>query len=131
MVHANFDGLTLRLTLTAMEKCAVGRGDLRLAREQLVTVEHRPDAWDLLPPEVDVLGVGYPGMVALGTLHRPGARTFCLVHGRDPGLAVTLRDQPAIDRLVFSVPRRDAWPLFARLRELTTDAAADREQTGS
>jgi hypothetical protein len=123
MAHANFDGLTLRLTLTAMERCAVGRGDLRLGRHHLVAVEHRADAWELMPPGAEVLGVGYPGMVALGAVHGRGTPTFCLVHGHDPGLAVSLQDHE-FARIIFSVGRREAWPLFVQLRDATVSTTS-------
>lgn len=128
MAHANFDGLQLRLTLTAVEKCAVGRGDLRIPRSRLVWVTHSPDIWDQVPDRPDLLGVGYPGLVIVGTVWRGSEKDLCVVHGRGPGLVVTLR-QHEFDRVLFSVPQPDAWPLFARLREVTGGQAADGSST--
>jgi hypothetical protein len=123
MAHVNVDGLHLRLTLTSVEKCAVGRGDLRIHRSRLVWVTHSPDIWDQIPARPDLLGVGYPGMALVGTVWRDREKDFCVVHDRGPGLVVTLR-QHEFARVLFSVARADAWPLFARLREITEEQAA-------
>jgi hypothetical protein len=118
MAHVNFDGLHLRLTLTTMEKCAVGRGDVRIHRSRLVWVTHSRDIWDLVPAHFDLLGVGYPGMHLVGTAVTRRDREFCVIHGHGPGLAVTLREHE-FARVLFSIPKAEAWPLFARLRDVT------------
>lgn len=122
MAHVNFDGLNLRLTLTAMEKAATGRrADVVIPRSALASVSTATDIWTEMQHGITPLGVGHKGMVFIGTALTPSCRDFCILGKRGPGLLVQLQGWE-FDRLLLSLPPTELWPLYARLRELTQES---------
>lgn len=125
MAHVNFDGLNLRVTLDPTQRRAVHKREFVVARAHLDWVVNAPDIWQLVRPRMAVLGLGYPGMVLWGTATNRDGQDFCLLDGPGPGLAIGLRDHP-YERVLLSMPVAEAWPLYARLREVLGAPVADR-----
>lgn len=127
MAHVNFDGLNLRLTLDRMERTATQRKEFVVPRHNIAGVVHAPDIWELVQHRITVMGIGYPGLMLIGTAETRHARDFCILYRRGPGLAIALQGH-RYQRVLLSMPNEEAWPLFVRLREITgqRDAAEDR-----
>ncbi len=117
MAHVNFDGLNLRVTLDRTQRRAVHRKEFVVPRAHLDWVVNAPDLWQLVRPRISVLGLGYPGTVLWGTAANRDGQDFCLIDGPGPGLVIGLRDD-AYERVLLSMPVAEAWPLYARLREV-------------
>jgi hypothetical protein len=126
VAFANFDGLNLRLTLDPMERTAAHRKEFVVPRANLASVTHARDIWECVQPRLaSVMGINYPGLVLIGTASTRRCTDFCLLSRRGPGLAIELRDHQ-YDRILLSVSDADAWPLFARLRDVTGTAVDQR-----
>ncbi|MGV1005959.1 MAG: hypothetical protein ACOYEV_14610 [Candidatus Nanopelagicales bacterium] len=123
MAHVNFDGLTLRLTLTAMEKAAtLRRGDVVVPRAALAGVRAVADIWDEMQHGITPLGVGHKGMIFMGTALTPRRKDFAILGKPGPGLVIELREWE-YDQILLSLPPKELWALFTRLREVTAPAA--------
>lgn len=123
MAYANFDGLNLRMTLDRMERTAAGRKEFVVPRAHLAWVRHSPDIWDQVQHHTSsVMGIRYPELVLVGTVTSRVSTDFCLLGKSGPGLAIGLRGHQ-YDRILLSLPDEQAWPLFARLREVTGQSA--------
>jgi len=118
MAHVNFDGLNLRMTLERMERNAVHRKEVVIARANIAGVEHARDVWDRVRPQLTVMGIGYPGLLLIGIAETRGVRDFCILYRSGPGLVIQLREH-LYDRVLLTMPDDQAWPLFARLREIS------------
>lgn len=126
VAFANFDGLNLRLTLDPMERTAAHRKEFVVPRANLASVTYAEDIWESVQPRLaSVMGINYPGLVLIGTASTRACTDFCLLSRRGTGLAIGLRDH-RYDRILLSVPDADAWPLFARLREVTRTSVEHR-----
>ncbi len=122
MVFANFDGLNLRLTMDRMQRTAAGRREFVVPRANLAWVRHAPDIWDEVQHHTStIMGIRYPGLVLVGTVTSRVSSDFCLLGRNGPGLAIGLQAHQ-YDRILLSLANDEAWPLFARLREVTGDA---------
>ncbi len=128
MAHVNFDGLNLRLTLDRMERTATHRREFVVPRANLASVEHQPDVWDAIQPSATLMGIAYHGIVLIGTAETRLMRDFCVLYRNGPGLVIGLRNH-GYDRILLSMGTDEAWPLFVRLREVTSGqrAPAGRE----
>ncbi len=120
MAHVNFDGLNLRVTLDAPERRAVHREEFVVPRGNISSVDHARNIWDLVQHNISVMGLGYPGIILWGTAWTKHGRDFCILQKPGPGLAIGLRDH-AYNRVLVSLPDALAWPLYARLREITRE----------
>jgi hypothetical protein len=119
MAYANFDGLNLRITLDRMQRTAAGRKEFVVPLANLAGVVYSPDIWDEVQHHTaTVMGIRYPDLVLVGTVTSRAGTDFCLLGKTGPGLAIGLRGHQ-YDRILLSLPAADAWPLFARLREVT------------
>ncbi len=118
MAHVNFDGLNLRVTLEAPERRAVHREAFVVPRANLASVDFAPDIWELVQHDISVMGLGYPRIILWGTAWTRFGRDFCILQKPGPGLAIGLKDH-AYSRVLLSLPEPLAWPLFARLREVS------------
>lgn len=126
MAHVNFDGLNLRITLAAPERRAVHVREFVVPRSGIASVEHAPDIWVHVRQDIiGVLGLGFPRIILWGTAWNREGRDFCILQRPGPGLAIGLRDHPC-DRVLLSLPSSEAWPLFARLREVIAEDRASR-----
>lgn len=123
MAHVNFDGLNLRITLAAPERRAVHMKEFVVPRANIASVRHAPDIWDHVQHRISVLGLGYPRIILWGTAWTRQARDFCILQKPGPGLVIGLRDHP-YQRVLLSLPDSESWPLFARLREITSQPSA-------
>lgn len=123
MAHVNFDGLNLRITLDRMERNATHRKEFVVPRANISGVEHAPDIWDRVRPRLSVMGIGYPGLALIGTAENREGRDFCVLYRHGPGLVISLRGMRH-DRVLLTMAPAEAWPLFARLREIAGQAQA-------
>ena len=117
MAHVNFDGLNLRVTLAPPERRAVHEAEFVVPRRNLVEVRYEPDVWVAVQHNISLMGLGYPRMILWGTAWTRHGRDFCILQKPGPGLVVGLRGLP-YDRVLLSLPDDQAWPLYARLREV-------------
>jgi hypothetical protein len=123
MAHVNFDGLNLRITLAPPERRAVHLREFVVPRGNLASVRHAPDIWVEVQRDLGLMGLGYPGILLWGTAWTRHRRDFCILHGPGPGLVIGLREHD-YDVVLLSMADAEAWPLYARLREvLAADAA--------
>jgi hypothetical protein len=127
MAHVNFDGLNLRITLAPPERRAVHMREFVVPRAHLAWVRHAPDIWAEVQHDLGLMGLGYPGILLWGTAWTRHRRDFCILHGPGPGLVIGLQED-AYDQVLLSLRDAEAWPLFARLREVL--AADAREDSG-
>lgn len=125
MAHVNFDGLNLRITLDRPERRAVHVREFVVPRGNLSAVDHVPDVWAHVRHDIGVLGLGFPRVLLWGTAYNGTGRDFCILDRSSPGLVITLRDHTH-DRVLLTMGRDQAWPLFARLREVIAEDAARR-----
>jgi hypothetical protein len=123
MAFVNFDGLNLRVTLAPPERRAVHEAEFVVPRENLASVAYEADVWDAVQHNISLLGLGYPRMILWGTAWTKRGSDFCILHRPGPGLVIGLHDHP-YDRVLLSLAPKDAWPLFARLREVIEGDAA-------
>jgi hypothetical protein len=117
MAHVNFDGLNLRITLAAPERRAVHLKEFVVPRANIATVQHAPDIWVHVRRDIGVMGLGYPRIILWGTAYNRTGKDFCVLHRDGSGLVIGLADHP-YERVLLSMPDSEAWPLFARLREV-------------
>lgn len=125
MAHVNFDGLNLRITLDRPERRAVHVREFVVPRAHIASVRHAPDIWDHVRHDIGVMGLGFPRIILWGTAWNRTGKDFCILHKPGPGLAIGLSDHP-YDRVLLSLSDAQAWPLFARLREIIAEDRADR-----
>ena len=59
-----------------------------------------------------------------GTAYNRHGKDFCVLHKEGPGLVIQLAEHP-YDRVLLSMSDSEAWPLFARLREITAQPSPD------
>ncbi len=122
MVFANFDGLNLRLTMDRMQRTACGRKEFVVPRAHLAWVRHAPDIWDEVQHHTStIMGIRYPGLVLVGTVTSRALTDFCVVGKNGPGLAIGLKSHQ-YDRVLVSLANDQAWPLFARIRDVTGES---------
>lgn len=129
MAHVNFDGLNLRVTLAPPERRAVHLREFVVSRANLAAVRHVADIWAEVQHDLGLMGLGYPGILLWGTAWTRHRKDFCILHGPGPGLVIVLRDHD-YDQVMLSMPDAAAWPLFARLREVLAQDAAERPASG-
>ena len=122
MAHVNFDGLNLRITLDRPERRAVHIAEFVVPRAHLAGVQHVPDVWAHVRPDIGVLGLGFPRILLWGTAYNRTGRDFAILDRSLPGLVITLRGHTH-DRVLLSMGPDLAWPLFARLREVIAQDA--------
>jgi hypothetical protein len=118
MAHVNFDGLNLRITLAPPERRAVHMREFVVPRAHLAWVRHAPDIWTEVQHDIGLMGLGFPRILLWGTAWTRHRKDFCVLHGPGPGLVIGLREHP-YDQVLLSLADAEAWPLFARLREVT------------
>lgn len=123
MAYVNFDGLNLRVTLAPPERRAVHEAEFVVPRAHLASVAYAADIWEAVQHNISLMGLGYPRIILWGTAWTKHGRDFCILQRPGPGLVIGLREHP-YDRILLSMSPKDAWPLFARLREVTGDDAA-------
>ncbi len=117
MAHVNFDGLNLRITLDRMERNPTQRREFVVSRSRIANVAYHKDVWEAVQHRMTVMGIGYPGLVLIGTAETRNCRDFCLLSRSGPGLVIGLRGHH-FDRILLSMDPREAWPIFVRLREV-------------
>jgi hypothetical protein len=130
MAHVNFDGLNLRITLERPERRAVHIAEFVVPRANLAAVEHVPDVWAHVRRDIGVLGIGFPRILLWGTAYNGSGRDFCMLDRSTAGLIITLRDHTH-DRVMLSLGPDQAWPLYARLREVIAEDSQRRDAPAS
>lgn len=123
MAFVNFDGLNLRVTLAPPERRAVHQSEFVVPRANLASVAFETDVWVAVQHNISLMGLGYPRMILWGTAWTKHGRDFCILQRPGPGLVIGLRGHP-YDRVLLSLTADEAWPLFARLREVIEADAA-------
>ena len=129
MAHVNFDGLNLRVTLAPPERRAVHQAEFVVPRHNLASVAYEADVWDGVQHNISLMGLGYPRMILWGTAWTRHGRDFCILQQPGPGLLIGLRGHP-YDRALLSLPANEAWPLYARLREVIDADASQPSDPG-
>jgi hypothetical protein len=129
MAHVNFDGLNLRITLDRPERRAVHLAEFVVPRGNIASVQHAPDIWVHVRRDIGVMGLGFPRMLLWGTAWKGQIKDFCVLNKPGPGLVIGLRDHP-YERVLLSLPDAQSWPLYARLREVISEADRDQPAQG-
>lgn len=96
----------LVVTLSAGEKVAGLRGDLRIPLDSIASIRVVPDSLEAVRG-LRAPGLALPGGTRIGTWRRPGGRSFVAAHRGQEGLHVTLREHRLTD-VVIAVPAADA-----------------------
>lgn len=126
MAHVNFDGLNLWITLTKQERRAIHMSEFVVPRANLADVEYVADMWSHVRKDFGVRGIGYRRVLLWGSAYDDFGQDFCILDNSDRGLIITLsRDSHA--RVMLSLPPTEAWPLYARLREVIDEDARHRQ----
>jgi hypothetical protein len=94
------EGADLVLQLSALEKLAGFRGDIRVPVSTVRQVRWVADPWPELRG-IRAPGTGWPGVIAVGTRRGTGIKDFSVVHGRGPAIVVEL-EGAEFDRLVMT-----------------------------
>jgi hypothetical protein len=95
------DADCLTVALTDLEKVEALHGDITVPRAAVVGVRIAAAGMSELHG-IRAPGTGLPGVVAMGTWHDRGTRTFAACHGNRAAVVISLRDA-AFDRLVVTV----------------------------
>jgi hypothetical protein len=106
MAELQVDGDEVVVALSAWEKAGALHGDVRVRRAAVRATRKVADAM----AEVRGLrapGTGFPGLIALGTWRRRGARDFVAAYRHRPGVVVELAGAP-YGRLIVSTDDPDA-----------------------
>lgn len=99
-------GQDLEVRLTAGEKVAALRGDLRVPLSAMVAVDVVADPLAAVSG-LRAPGLGIPGLTKIGTWRQRGRRTFAVARAHTPAVRIELSGQRD-DVLVVSVPDADA-----------------------
>lgn len=100
MADLAWDGSELVLRLSGAEKVAAIHGDLRFPASAVRDVEVLNDALGAVQG-VRSPGLGFPGVVAVGTFRHAGTKTFAVVHHRTPrGVRVLLENAEFVELIV-------------------------------
>ena len=100
MGHFHVEGSDLVLQLSALEKLAGFRGDIRVPVSTVRQVRWVADPWHELRG-IRAPGTGWPGVIAVGTRRGSGIKDFAVVHGKGPGIVVEL-EGAEFNRLVVT-----------------------------
>jgi hypothetical protein len=120
MAHVNFDGLNLWITLNRPERRAIHMPEVVVPRANFAAVAYVEDVWSHVRPGFGIRGIGYPRILLWGTAYDDEGRDFCILDQTKPGLILWLTDYPYA-RVMLSLPASEAWPLYARLREVIAE----------
>jgi hypothetical protein len=103
MATLTAEGDELVVGLSAWEKLAAMRGDVRVPLAAAESIAVDPDPWSALRG-VRAPGTGWPGAIAYGVRRATGGRPdFAALRGKAPAIKVELAGA-AFGRLVVSVP---------------------------
>lgn len=130
MAHVNFDGLNLWITLTKQERRAVHMPEFVVARVNLADVAYVTDMWSHVRRDFGVRGIGYRRVLLWGSAYDDFGRDFCILDDSERGLIITLRKHSHA-RVMLSLAPSEAWPLYARLREVIDEDAQRRNLRAS
>ncbi|MEY2566356.1 MAG: hypothetical protein QOE35_885 [Actinomycetota bacterium] len=100
MAVMRIDGDDLVVELTGWEKAGALRGDVRVPRRSVREVRLVDDAMAAVKG-LRAPGTGWPGVIALGTWRRRGAKDFVAAYRHRPGVVVELDGAP-FARLIVS-----------------------------
>jgi hypothetical protein len=109
------EGTDVVVRLSALEKLAAFRGNVRLPVSLVRGASVEPDPWTALRG-IRSPGTGWPGVIAYGTRRFRGGRDFAAVLGHRPAVRLDLDPQSPFSRLVVSVA--DPEVAAARVREV-------------
>ena len=125
MAHVNFDGLNLWITLTKQERRAIHMPEFVVGRANIADVEYVTDMWSHVRRDFGVRGIGYRRVLLWGSAYDDFGRDFCILDESERGLIIYLRKH-IHTRVMLSLPPTEAWPIFARLREVVAEDARQR-----
>ena len=106
MASVEVDPTSFRVNLGRLERLGALHGDLEATRAQVAGAQAVDDLWEQLRG-IRAPGTGIPRTIMLGTTRKDGAKDFCVVYGKAPGLLVELRDHE-FARVLVSMPLDDA-----------------------
>jgi hypothetical protein len=101
------DGDELIVRLSALEKLAAFRDDVRVPLGAVTDVEVEPDPWGALRG-IRAPGTGWPGVIAYGVRRWPGGKDFAAVLRRRPALRIELGDASPFARVLVTLDNPDA-----------------------
>ena len=117
MASLEIQGDALLLRMTAGEKLAALRGDVRVPLAAIRAISVEPQPWSALCG-IRAPGTGIPGVVAYGVRRDTGGRPhFAAVHGRGAAVRVELNATAPYSRLLVTV--EDPAEVVARLVRAT------------
>ena len=108
MATLTTDAGALVVQLSALEKLAAFRGDVRVALSAVTDVEVEPDPWSALRG-IRAPGTGWPGVIAYGVRHYRGGTDFVAILSHRPAVRVELDETSPFARLLISIEDPQAW----------------------
>jgi len=103
---------TVTLHMTTLEHAEGFHGDIAVPTSSVQSARITKDVWSELKG-IRAPGTGLPGVIAVGTRRTRSGNDFAAVHGRGPGVVLTLAGQDFV-HLILTVPDPDA--VIAELR---------------
>jgi hypothetical protein len=115
MADLGWEGGELVLRLSRAEKVEAIHGDLRFPASAVRDVQVLDDALGAVQGARSP-GLGFPGVIAVGTYRHAGTKTFAVVHRRTPrGVRVRLENTEFVELIVgCEDPERAARQLQSR-----------------
>jgi hypothetical protein len=101
-------GDSLVVRLSAFERFAALRGDVRVPLSAVTDVAVEPDPWSALRG-IRAPGTGWPGVIAYGTWRFSGGRDFVLVRSKRPAVRIDLDESSPFARLLITIEDPEAW----------------------
>jgi hypothetical protein len=134
MATLETDGDALVVRLSAFERLAALRGDVRVPLSAITSVEIEPDPWSALRG-IRAPGTGWPGVIAYGVWRFSGGRDFVLVRSRRPAVRIDLDGASTFARLLITIDDPEGWVdmiqhAVAKANSLTNDGTVGVAQTG-
>ncbi len=102
MASLVIEGTDVVVRLSALEKLAAFRGNVRLPVALVRAAAVEPDPWAALRG-IRSPGTGWPGVIAYGTRRFRGGRDFAAVLGKRPGVRLELDPPSPFARVVVTV----------------------------
>lgn len=107
------DGDELIVRLSALEKLAALRDDVRVPLSSVIDVAVEPDPWRALRG-IRAPGTGWPGVIAYGVRRYRGGKDFTAVLARRPAIRIELDHSAPFARLLITVDDPEGWERMVR-----------------
>lgn len=119
MAQFEITGERLALRFTLLERFQGLRADPEIPLSQVASIDWVDDPWSVARGMR--VGTGFPWVILVGTMIRPGGNDIVAIHGRGPAVVATFRAGARWQRWIATHP--DAMGEAARLRSALSAAA--------